>query len=146
MAFKKGDKAVFPALKGNKLAVKAFASHLQTNVERYQAGWTHVFILREKECELIAALGGDPSPQERVIIADAVKTMLYVGTLDEYLISLDGGIVAKGKVIPVVDRRTKLAGHLREDLRALGLHRRVKTLSLSDVLSQEDDGSNEQGQ
>jgi hypothetical protein len=72
--------------------------------------------------------------------------MLYVGTLDEYLISLDGGIVAKGKVIPVVDRRTKLAGHLREDLRALGLHRRVKTLSLSDVLSQEDDGSNEQGQ
>jgi hypothetical protein len=88
--------------------------------------------LREKEQELITALGGDPSPQERLIIADAVKTLLYIGTLDEYLMALDGGIVSKSKVIPLVDTRTKLAGHLRENLRALGLHRRVKTPSLHD--------------
>jgi hypothetical protein len=141
MPFKKGEKPVKPAPRGNQLAVK----HSLHTYRRMLSGTkldgrTSLHkVLREKEGELIAALGGDPSPQERVIIADAVKTMLYVGTLDEYLISLDGGIVGKGKVIPVVDTRTKLAGHLREDLRALGLHRRIKAPSLSDLLIQDDE-------
>ncbi len=43
--------------------------------------------LREKEAELASALGGDPSPQERAIIGDSVKTMLYIGSLDAYLSS-----------------------------------------------------------
>jgi hypothetical protein len=142
MGFKKGEKPGLPAPKGNKRAVK----HSLHTYRRMLSGTkldgrTSLHkVLREKENELIAALGGDPSPQERVIIADAVKTMLYVGTLDEYLISLDGGIVGKGKVIPVVDTRTKLAGHLREDLRALGLKRVSKTLTVNDLLNGRDDG------
>jgi hypothetical protein len=94
-------------------------------------------VLHEKERELVAALGGDPSPQEKIIIADAVKTMLYVGTLDEYLIKLDGNIIKKNRAIPVVDTRTKLASHLRDNLRALGLQRRVKQVSLTEILEKE---------
>ena len=92
-------------------------------------------VLREKEEELITALGGDPSPQERLIVADAVKTMLYVGTLDEYLMKLDGSIVQNGKVISVIDTRTPLAAHLRRDLESLGLQRRVKQQSLTEILT-----------
>ena len=68
-------------------------------------------VLREKEQELITALGGDPSPQEKLIIADTVKTLLFIGTVDEYLMSLDGGIIKGGKVVPVVESRTSLASH-----------------------------------
>ena len=78
--------------------------------------------LAEKERELISALGGDPSPQERVIIADTVKTMLYVGSLDAYLMKLKN-LVRKGRVHPVVDVRTRLAVHVRENLKTLGLKR-----------------------
>jgi hypothetical protein len=41
--------------------------------------------LREKEKELVKALGGDPSPQEQAIIGDSVKNMLYIASLDNYL-------------------------------------------------------------
>ena len=44
--------------------------------------------LREKEQELVTALGGDPSPQEQAIIGDSVKNMLYIASLDNYLMSL----------------------------------------------------------
>jgi hypothetical protein len=47
--------------------------------------------LREKEQELVTALGGDPSPQQQTIIADAIKNMLYVASLDNYLMSLKPG-------------------------------------------------------
>ena len=75
-------------------------------------------VLREKEQELITALGGDPSPQERLIIADTVKTLLFIGTVDEYLMSLDGGIIKGGKMVPVMESRTSLASHLRRNLEA----------------------------
>ena len=78
--------------------------------------------LQEREQELALALGGDPSPQERVIIADTVKTMLYIGSLDSYLAGLKH-IVRKGKVHGVLLERTRLAAHLREDLKTLGLKR-----------------------
>ena len=78
--------------------------------------------LAEKERELVSALGGDPSPQERAIIGDTVKNMLYVGSLDAYLMSLKS-LVRKGRVHPVVDVRTRLAAHVRENLKTLGLKR-----------------------
>lgn len=92
--------------------------------------------LREKEQELITALGGDPSPQEQAIIADAVKNMLYIASLDNYLMGLKS-LVRKGRPHPVLDIRTKLAAHLREDLKTLGLQRRVKSISLHDILNAE---------
>ena len=78
--------------------------------------------LAAKEQELIASLGGDPSPQEHAIISDAAKTMLYVGSLDHYLTGLKS-VVRKGRVHNVLIERTRLAAHLRENLKTLGLKR-----------------------
>jgi hypothetical protein len=94
--------------------------------------------LREKEQELVSALGGDPSPQERAIIGDSVKNMLYVASIDNYLMSLKS-LVRKGRRHPVLAIRTTLSAHLRENLKTLGLKRVAKTLSLHDILSKEDD-------
>jgi len=52
--------------------------------------------LMEQENELIAALG-DPSPQERILIDDTVKHMLFAASLDRYLIQLKS-IVRNGRV------------------------------------------------
>jgi hypothetical protein len=93
--------------------------------------------LREKEQELIASLGGDPSPQERVIIADSIKVMLYVGSLDQYLSNLKS-LVRKGRPHPVLAIRTTLSAHLRENLKTLGLKRVSRTLSLNEILSKEE--------
>ncbi len=92
--------------------------------------------LREKEQELVSALGSDPSPQERIIIADTVKNLLYIGSLDAYLAGLKH-LVRKGRVHPVLDIRTKLAAHLRENLKTLGLERKTRPLTLQDVLDKD---------
>ncbi len=85
--------------------------------------------LAGKEAELASALGGDPSPQERAIIADTAKTLLYIGSLDAYLTGLKS-IVRKGRVHNVLIERTRLAGHLRENLKTLGLKRVPKDIPL----------------
>ncbi len=95
--------------------------------------------LTEKEAELVSALGGDPSPQERAIIGDTVKTMLYIGSLDAYLTGLKS-LVRKGKVHAVLAERVRLADHMRVNLTTLGLKRVVKTLTLDEVLDEPDGG------
>ncbi len=102
--------------------------------------------LRDKEQELASALGGDPSPQEKAIIADAVKTMLYIGSLDAYLGGLKS-LVRKGRVHNVLIERTRLAGHLRENLKTLGLKRMPKEIpdlarELARLPEQEEKGEN----
>jgi hypothetical protein len=94
--------------------------------------------LREKEQELVKALGGDPSPQEQAIIGDSVKNMLYVASLDNYLMGLKS-LVRKGRPHPVLAIRTQLSAHLRENLKTLGLKRVSRTLSLTEILSKDDD-------
>jgi hypothetical protein len=93
--------------------------------------------LRDKGQELTAALGGDPSPQEQAIISDTIKNMLYVASLDNYLMSLKS-LVRKGKAHPVLAIRTQLSAHLRENLKTLGLKRVSRTLSLGEILSRDD--------
>jgi len=75
-------------------------------------------VLRDKEQEFVSALGGDPSPQERAIIGDSVKNMLYIASLDNYLMQLKS-LVRKGKPHPVLSIRTQLSAHLRENLKTL---------------------------
>jgi len=93
--------------------------------------------LREKEQELITALGGDPSPQELAIISDCVKTMLYIASLDNYLMGLKS-LVRKGRPHPVIATRVQLVASLRESLKVIGLKRVSKTLSLHEILAQPD--------
>jgi len=92
--------------------------------------------MREKEQELITALGGDPSPQERTIITDTIKHLLYAASLDHYLLSLKS-LVRKGKVHGVLSERTRIGAHVRENLKTLGLKRFAKTVSLQDLLQQD---------
>lgn len=94
----------------------------------------------EKELELITALGGDPSPQQQAIIADSVKNMLYIASLDNYLMGLKS-LVRKGKPQPVLTIRTQLSAHLRENLKTLGLKRVSKTLTVTDVLNGQDEAA-----
>ena len=86
-------------------------------------------VLREKERQLISALGGDEnvSPQEVVLIADSVKVMLYLASLDTYLLGLKT-LLRKGRVRDALIQRVKLAGHLRENLKTLGLKRVAKEI------------------
>jgi len=144
MTFKKGDKSPHPAGKGNTVALKHGLSAYRRMLEgaKIDARTSLHRVLREKEQEIITALGGDPSPQEKLLIADTVKTLLYVGTVDEYLMSLNGGIIKGGKVVPVVESRTSLAAHLRRNLEALGLQRRVKERSLLERLNDPDELEN----
>src|SRR5215510_8741438 len=93
--------------------------------------------LREKEQELVLALGGDPSPQEQAIIGDSVKNMLYIASLDNYLMGLKS-LVRKGRPHPVLAIRTQLSAHLRDNLKTLGLKRVAKTLSLTEFLANDD--------
>jgi hypothetical protein len=134
MPLKRSDNGRF--LPGNTISRKHGLTTLRRLLDGPKLdGRTSLYkVLREKECELIASLGNDPSPQERLLIADAVKTLLYIGTLDEYLMSLDGGIIKGNKVIPVIESRTQLAAHLRRDLEALGLKRIAREASLQDLI------------
>ncbi len=91
-------------------------------------------VLREKEEELAIALGGDPSPQEKILIADTVRSLFYVGTLDTYLANLKH-LVNKGKAHGVLITRTEIAGHMRKNLQLLGLKRVAKTVTLDEVLN-----------
>lgn len=93
--------------------------------------------LREKENELIDALGGDPSPQERAIISDTVTHLLFKGSLDRYLLGLKS-LVRKGKVHVVVGERTRIGAHIRENLKTLGLKRVIRTKSLEEILSEDE--------
>jgi hypothetical protein len=97
--------------------------------------------LREKEQELVKALGGDPSPQEQAIIGDSVKNMLYIASLDNYLMELKS-LVRKGRPHPVLAIRTQLSAHLRENLKTLGLKRVAKTLTVNDRLVLAQDKAN----
>jgi hypothetical protein len=94
--------------------------------------------LREKEQELVSALNGDPSPQQQAIIGDSVKNMLYIASLDNYLMGLKS-LVRKGRPHPVLSIRTHLSAHLRENLKTLGLKRVAKTLSLNEILTKDDE-------
>jgi hypothetical protein len=85
--------------------------------------------LAEKEQELITALGGDVSPQERIIIADTVKHLLFAASLDRYLMQLKS-LVRKGKVRGVVNERTRIGAHIRDNLKALGLAKRFKEVDV----------------
>lgn len=100
--------------------------------------------LAAKEQELVTALGGDPSPQERAIIGDAVKTMLFLGSIDHYLQGLKS-LVRKGRVHPVLAERTRLAAHLRENLKTLGLKRMVKQPTLAELFAGEDEEDGDNG-
>lgn len=88
--------------------------------------------------EYIAHLGGEVSAMELAIIEDTVWTDFYTTNYDVYLSSLKS-VIRKGRPHPIVDARTRLAAHRRENLKLLGLKRVAKTLTLNEILANDDD-------
>ena len=84
---------------GNKKALK-HAYQAMLNGKRLDERTSLFKAMREKELELITALGGDPSPQQQAIIADTVKNMLYIASLDNYLMGLKSFWCARASCIP----------------------------------------------
>jgi hypothetical protein len=114
---------------------------LQSHAERRRLRRKNISI---QGASRVRALGGDPSPQEQTIIGDSVKNMLYIASLDNYLMQLKS-LVRKGRPHPILATRTQLAAHLRENLKTLGLHRRMKNVSLTDLLTKDDESANGNG-
>lgn len=83
-------------------------------------------LLRWRE-ELLADLGGREavSAQQLALVELAVRTKLYVDSLDAWLMEQDSLINRRRKaVLPVLRERTQLADALARYLTALGLERR----------------------
>jgi hypothetical protein len=118
-----------PAPKGNRYAVKhgLYMYKAMLNGDGLDERTSLFKALREKEQELVKALGGDPSPQEQAIIGDSVKNMLYIASLDNYLMGLKS-LVRKGRPHPVLSIRTQLSAHLTENLKTLGIKRVAKQI------------------
>jgi hypothetical protein len=79
--------------------------------------------------ELIADLGGEEavSAQERTLVELAVRTRLYVDSLDAWIIAQPSLVNArKRSVQPVVLQRQQLADALARYMNQLGLERRVR--------------------
>jgi hypothetical protein len=89
---------------------------------------------------LIRDLGGDVSTQQDAVISLAVKTKLLLDSVDVWLLQQDTLILKRKKsIIPAVTQRQVLADALSRYLGQLGLGRRTKLPSLSEILAKDDD-------
>jgi hypothetical protein len=124
------------APRGNKNAVKhgLYAYKAMLNGNGLDERTSLFKALREKEQELVEAIGGDPSPQQRAIIGDTVKNLLYIASIDNHLMGLKS-LVRKGRPHPLLAIRTQLAAHNRENYKTLGIHRRQKSRTLTEILA-----------
>jgi hypothetical protein len=93
-----------------------------------------------QESSLVTALGGDPSPQEQMLIEDVALTSLFIKSVSAHLASLKG-YHRRGKVHPGFQLRSQLIAERREHLKLLGLKRVAKTLSLHEILAKEEDNT-----
>lgn len=86
----------------------------------------------EIHAELVAALGGDPSPQERMLIDDVALDTLLLKSLNNTVATVQP--LRKGKAHAAYQLRASLISQRREHLKLLGIKRVAKTLSLQEVL------------
>ena len=81
-----------------------------------------------------------------MLIRDTIKTILYLGSIDTYLMGLKSAI-RRGHLHPIISERVKLAGHIRENFKVLGIKRVSKQASLEDYVNEKygdkDDGKEE---
>ena len=89
--------------------------------------------------DLIRDLGGDVSTQQDAIMSLAVKTKLILDSIDVWLLQQDTLIIKRKKsIIPAVTQRQVLADALSRYMGQLGLARRTKLTSLSEILARDD--------
>ena len=89
--------------------------------------------------DLIKDLGGDVSTQEDAIVSLAVKTKLLLDSIDVWLLQQPTLIIKKKRaIIPAVAQRQTLADALARYMSMLGLERKSKLTSLSEILARDD--------
>lgn len=109
------------------------AARIRGKVDR-RTSFGRAFEARKKE--YVAHLGGDQlSAMELTLVEDTVWTDFYTAAYDVYLSSLKS-VIRKGRPHPIVDSRTRLAAHRRENLKALGLKRVSKQKSLQEIIAE----------
>jgi len=86
------------------------------------------------EQEYVRDLGGEESMSRamRQLINDTTWCDFFVATLD-YQIQDRRQFTRDGKPIPIIELRMRIASHRRENYRLLGLERRTKIPSVSDI-------------
>jgi len=90
--------------------------------------------------DLIRDLGGDVSTQQDAIISLAIKTKLLLDSVDVWLLQQPTLIIKRKKaIIPAVQQRQVLADALARYMSMLGLARKSKLATLSEILSRDDD-------
>jgi hypothetical protein len=124
---------------GNQKAVKHGVRGLQKarRVGKIDKRTSFGQAFERRKREYISHLGGGDqlSAMELAIIEDTVWTDFYVTAYDVYLSSLKS-VIRKGRPHPIIDARTKLAAHRRENLKTLGLKRRAKEIAGYDAIRQ----------
>jgi hypothetical protein len=86
--------------------------------------------------DLIDDLGGDVSTQQESIITLAVKTKLILESIDNWLLRQPSLIdKRKRSLLPAVRERQALADALARYMSMLGLERRYKVKTISDLLN-----------
>jgi hypothetical protein len=98
--------------------------------------------LKKWRGELISDLGGEGniSTQQITLVDICVKTKLMLDSVDVWLLSRPNLInQRKQSVLPAVIQRQQLADGLSRYLNQLGMERRHKLKTLSDILSEADE-------
>lgn len=87
--------------------------------------------LRKWRGELVAALGGDPSPQEKALVELVVRDLAVLSVADRFLQENAHALINKRRksFIPLVSERLRVAASVASHLRDLGLHRRARPIT-----------------
>jgi hypothetical protein len=94
--------------------------------------------LKAWKAEIVADLGGDLSAQQLTLLDSAAVSMALLAVADAYLRELGAGIVNRKRktFVPLVQERLRVAQHVADTLKTLGLARVAKTVpALAEVMS-----------
>jgi len=97
--------------------------------------------LSQWRSDLVRDLGGEDtiSTQQQALVGLAVKSKLLLDSVDTWLLTQPCLVNRRKKsLLPVVRERQQLADGLARYLTTLGLEKRVKTLTLAELLAQGD--------
>ena len=99
------------------------------------------YALKAWRKELIEDLGGEDyvSVQQRTIVECAATTKLMISSLDAWITSQPSLLTRDRKLIPVIMQRQALVDSLTRMLSQLGLERRHKVKTITDLLNTPDD-------
>ncbi len=99
--------------------------------------------------DLVQTIGGDPSPQQSILIERIIRKVLVLDTIDRH-VEEQGLFTGDGTLIPVLQKAyLGWSNSVRRDLEVLGLRRQVKEITSTDLdryLNQRaKDGEDEEG-